>query len=70
MPDVSTLQVDGKTKVAVTFNPLDVLNFIKHDLMPMSLMCDRAEMFERGIYDRTKAIFEYFELPLDAEPLE
>jgi hypothetical protein len=27
-----------------------------------------AEMFERGIYDRTKAVFEYFNLPFDAEP--
>jgi hypothetical protein len=68
LPDVSTLQVDGKTKVAVTFDPLDVLNFIKHDFMPMNLMCDRAEMFERGIYDRTKAVFEHFNLPFDAEP--
>ena len=36
LPDVSTMQVDGKTKVAVTFDPLDVLNFIKHDFMPMN----------------------------------
>jgi hypothetical protein len=68
LPDVSTLQVDGKTKVAITFDPLDVLNFIKHDFMPMNLMCDRAEMFERGIYDRSKAVFEFFGLPFDAEP--
>ena len=34
----------------------------------MNLMCDRSEMFERGIYDRTKAIFEYFGLPFDAGP--
>ena len=68
LPDVSTLQVDGKTKVAITFDPLDVVNFIKHDFMPMNLMCDRAEMFERGIYDRSKAVFEYFGLPFDAEP--
>ena len=25
-------------------------------------------MFERGIYDRSKAVFEYFGLPFDAEP--
>jgi hypothetical protein len=61
-------QLQGKTKVAVTFDPLDVLNFIKHDFMPMNLMCDRAEMFERRIYDRSKAVFEYFGLPFDAEP--
>ncbi len=68
LPDVSTIQVDGKTNVAVTFDPLDLLNFIKHDFAPMNAMCDRAAMIERGIYDRTKAIFEYFGLPFDAEP--
>ena len=36
--------------------------------MPMNLMCERAEMFERGIYDRTKAVFGHFNLPFDAEP--
>jgi hypothetical protein len=68
LPEVSTMQVDGQTQMAVTCAPLDLINFIKRDFMPMNLMCDRAEMFERGIYDRTKAVFEYFSLPFDAEP--
>ena len=54
--------------MAVNCDPLDLMNFIKRDFMPMNLMCERAEMFERGIYDRTKAVFEYFGLPFDAEP--
>ena len=70
LPEVSTMQVDGKSEVAITFDPLDALNFIKHDFMRMNLMCERAEMFERRIYDRSKAIFEYFGLPFDAEPPE
>ena len=37
---------------------LDRLNFIKQDFVPMNAMCDRAEMFEHYIYDRTKAVFE------------
>ena len=65
---VSTMQVDGQTKMAVTCDPLDLLNFIKRDFMPMNLMCDRAEMVERGIYDRSNAVFEHFGLPFDAEP--
>ena len=68
LPDVSTMQVDGQTKMAVICDPLDLLNFIKRDFMPMNAMCDRAEMFERGIYDRSKAVFGYFGLPFDAEP--
>ena len=34
--------------------------------MPVWLNEGLAEMFERGIYDRTKAVFEYFKLPFDA----
>ena len=68
LPDVSTMQVDGQTKIAVTCDPLDLLNFIKRDVMPMNLMCGRAEMFESRIYDRSRAVFEYFGLRFDAEP--
>jgi hypothetical protein len=68
LPDVSTMQVDGQTKMAVTCDPLDLLSFIKLDFPPMNLMCERAEMAERGIYDRSKAVFEYFGLPFDAAP--
>ena len=27
-----------------------------------------GQMFERGIYDRSRAVFGYFDLPFDAEP--
>jgi hypothetical protein len=37
LPDVSTIQVDGQTKMSVTCDPLDLLNFIKRDFMPMNL---------------------------------
>ena len=68
LPSITAMQVDGQPNVAITYAPLDLLNFIKRDFMPMNAMCDRAEMFERGIYDRSKAVFEYFGLPFDAEP--
>jgi hypothetical protein len=68
LPDVRTMQVNGQTQVALTFDPVDLLSFIQRDFIPMNVMCDRAEMFERRIYDRSKAVFEYFGLPFDAEP--
>ena len=70
LPSINTMQVDGKANVAVTCEPLDQVNFIKHDFMPMNLMCEQARMSERGIYVRTKAVFEYFRLSFDAEPPE
>lgn len=34
----------------------------------MKAMCDRGGMFESLIYERSKAVFEYFGLPYDAQP--
>jgi hypothetical protein len=69
LPSINTMQVDGRIQVAVTCDPLDLLNFLKRDFLPMNLLCARAGMFEERIYDRTKAVFEYFNLPFAAEPL-
>lgn len=68
LPSISTMQVDGQVQVKVTCDPLDLLSFLIRDFMPMNLMCEQAKMFERSIFDRTKAVFEYFGLPFDAEP--
>jgi hypothetical protein len=68
MPSIDAIQVDGEPVVKVTCDPLDLLSFLKRDFLPMNLMCDRAQLFERYIFDRTKAVFEYFGLPFDAEP--
>ena len=38
------------------------------DFGPMNMLCDRAQMPEQAIDDRSKAVFEYFDLPFDAEP--
>ena len=54
--------------MTVACDPFDLLNLLKRDFAPMNLMCERAGMFEDRIYDRTKAIFEYFSLPFDVEP--
>ena len=68
LSEMTTLQVDGQSKVVATCDPLALLNFIKRDFVPMNTICERAEMFEERIYDRTKAVFGYFNLPFDTEP--
>jgi hypothetical protein len=65
LSSVNTMQVDGRPQMAVTFDPLEILGFLKRDFAPMNEMCERAEMFEERIYDRTRAVFQYFGLPLD-----
>lgn len=69
LPSVSTTQVDGRTQVAVTCDPLDLLKVIQRDFMPMNLICDRAQMSEREIFDRSMAVLEYFRIPfVKADP--
>ena len=46
LPSINTMQVDGRTQVAVTCDPLDVLKLLKRDFLPMNVMCEQAEMFE------------------------
>ena len=36
----------------------------------MNRMRERAELFEEQIYNRTKAVFEYFRLPFDGGGLQ
>jgi hypothetical protein len=68
LPSIVAMKVEGKPNVAVEYNPLDLLRFVSNDFGPMNVMCDRAKMSERMIYDRSKAVFEYFNMPFDAEP--
>lgn len=68
LPSFSEMKVDGKEQVALSFDPLDILEFLKKDFPQMNLLCQRAEMFEERIEQRTRAIFEFFNLPFDAAP--
>lgn len=70
LPTISSIKVDGVPNVAVTFDPVHLLDFLKKDFVTMNTVCERAEMFDRFIYDRSKAVFEYFGLPYDAPPPE
>jgi hypothetical protein len=68
MSSITAIQVDGQSQVGVQHDPLELLRFLSRDFVFMNAICDRGEMFERLIYDRSKAIFDYFGLPFDAEP--
>jgi hypothetical protein len=68
MDSLTTLQADGQPTVGVEFDPVELLRFLSRDFAPMNRICDRGQMFDRLIYDRSKAVFEYFGLPFDAPP--
>jgi len=66
LPSLTAMNVDGREYVAITYDPLDILNFLKQDFVPMNAICERAEMFEERVYGRSKQVFEYFGFPFDA----
>lgn len=68
LPSIAATKVDGRPNVTVEYDRLELLHFIGNDFGPMNAMCDRAQMFERLVYDRTKAVFQYFDLPFDVSP--
>jgi hypothetical protein len=35
---------------------MSMLNFLRRDFLAMNLMCERAQMFEERIYDRSKGV--------------
>jgi len=68
LSSIRALKVDGQPNVTVDYERLELVQFISKDFPPMNAICERAGMFERLIYDRSKAVFEYFGLPFDATP--
>lgn len=63
LPAMTALKVEGKPTVTVSCDPEFILDFLKRDFVAMNLVCERADMFEDRIEQRTKAVFEYFGLP-------
>lgn len=66
LPSIAAVKVDQNPKVNVEYDALELLKFISADFVHMNQICDRGGMFEIGVYERTKAVFEYFGLPFDA----
>jgi len=61
----NALNVDGWDRCRVEYYPLELGRFIAQDLPHMNRMCERAEIGESEIYERTGRVFEYFQLPFD-----
>jgi hypothetical protein len=70
LPSITAVKIDEKPNVLVEFDQLELLEFLREDFGHMNEMCARGGMFDGPIYDRTKAIFEYFNLPFDASAPE
>jgi hypothetical protein len=67
LDSLDAIKVQGQPQVQVQINPLEVVQFISGGFVPMNEMCERAGMSEHQIFDRTKAVFGYFNLPFDVQ---
>ena len=68
LPNLKGFKRVGEPKAAVEYDPMDLLNFITRNFGPLNAMMERAGMSEMDIYNRTRDIFLYFNLPFDAKP--
>ncbi len=68
LPSLTSVSRQGRPQVGVKVDPLELLRFVATDFGPMNRMCERAGLSERAIYDRTKAVMEYFGFPFDSPP--
>ena len=58
----------GNPTVLVHPDKAELMKFFLKNFGPMNLLCQRAQMFESRIFDRSQALFEYFGLPYEAGP--
>ena len=68
LESITAIKVDGNPDCAVQYNPIELIKSISEDFVHMNVMCEQAGMTERGIYDRSKHVMEYFGFPYDVPP--
>lgn len=68
LESLDVLKVKGQSQVRVSFEPWELGQWIAKGFGPMNELCEAAGMTEHQIYDRTKALFDYFRLPFDIPP--
>jgi hypothetical protein len=66
--ELSGAKKAGDGAAGVLVDPLEVLRFISAGFEPMNEMFERSRQPEMAIYQRTKAVFEYFNFPFDQPP--
>ena len=65
MDNLTTIKVDGRAECGVEFDPVVVATFLGDAFPAMNLLCDRAGLPEPRVFERTRQIFDYFQLPFD-----
>jgi len=68
LENLVAVQKEKDRENIVTHPPkMEFVQFVAANLGTMNTICERAKLFDRFIYDRSKAVFEYFGLPYEAK---
>ena len=70
LDQVSGVKKLGEPSAQVVLDPMELIHFISDGFNPMNEMFERAGASETAIYDRTKAVMEYYNMPFDVPPPE
>lgn len=62
MNSLTAIKVDGRPNCLVEYDAAELLRFLQADLSHMKNVCVKAGLFDRFVAERTRRIFDLFEL--------
>ncbi len=68
LQNVSARKIVGEPMANVQLDPMELIQFVSKGFTPMNQMCERANLSEHAIWQRTGEIFRYYGLPFDVPP--
>ena len=66
--NVTAQKIIGEPSANLLLDPMELVRFISDGFNPMNEMCERANLSEHAIWQRTGEIFRYYGLPFDQPP--
>ncbi len=68
LKNVTAQKIIGAPSASLLLDPLELVRFVADGFNPMNAMCERANLSECAIWERTGEIFRYYGLPFDQPP--
>lgn len=65
LQNITARKIVGETSANLLLDPMELLRFVSDGFAPMNAMCERANLSEQVIFERTAEIFRYYGLPFD-----
>lgn len=68
LKNVTAQKIIGAPSANLILDPMELVHFVSDGFAPMNEMCERANLSEHAIWQRTGEIFRYYGLPFDQPP--